>query len=149
MAFKSIKNNTDLFGDSEGEGNGGESTEPIKGQNTGASVGAKNTNAFSTTISFIVTKNLNAVGPTWTLEWIKGPGSLGEVQREDTQTILMEFSPGSQTSGPPLSATRQLSRTTAQQHPCRGSNKERRITSKIDIPRIQHRCDTDQTLQDR
>jgi hypothetical protein len=123
MAFRSIKNNPTLFTDTDGGGGGGANTGPIQGANTGTSVGAKNTNGFSTTVQFIVTKNLNAVGPTWTLEWIKGPGNLGEIQREDTQKIVMEFSPGSPPSGTPLSTampSKQTSKTTAQQHPLLG-----------------------------
>jgi hypothetical protein len=93
MAFRAIRNDPDAFNGSDGGGGGG--------------AGAKNTTAFSSTIQFIVTKNLNAVGPTWTLEWYKGPGNLAELSRADTQQIIIEFSPGttSKTSAKPQTMT--------------------------------------------
>jgi hypothetical protein len=109
MAFRAIRNDPDAFPESgaggSGEGGGGGSGNAAGG-GSGNAAGAKNTSAFSATIQFIVTKNLNAVGPTWTLQWYKGPGNLAEVARADTQLIMIEFSPGaSKTAAQPHTMT--------------------------------------------
>jgi len=87
MAFRSIRNDPDLFID--------ESSDTSQPATVGAgNGGSKNTTGFSTTIEFTITKNLNAVGPTWIYTKFKGPGPLGEIERADEQTIMIAFSPG-------------------------------------------------------
>ncbi len=40
---------------------------------------------------FVILKNLNAVGPTWTLKQLKGPGSLAGVSETNTDQITFAF----------------------------------------------------------
>lgn len=49
---------------------------------------------FGGFVSFVVTKNLNAVGPTWTLQHFKGPGNLGTLSSVNTDKITFGFAPG-------------------------------------------------------
>lgn len=49
---------------------------------------------FGGFVSFIVTKNINAVGPTWTLQHFKGPGNLGTLSSVNTDKITFGFAPG-------------------------------------------------------
>lgn len=48
-------------------------------------------NAFSGYVKFVVLKNLNMVGPTWTLKHFKGPGSLGGIAETNTDQITFGF----------------------------------------------------------
>ena len=57
--------------------------------NTGDSLGK--TAAFGGQIQFIVTKNLNGVGPTWTLKSFKGPGGLAGISEVNTDKIVFAF----------------------------------------------------------
>jgi hypothetical protein len=55
-----------------------------------------NGDAFGETIQFILTENLNGVGPTWTLVHFKGPtGPLVGVQHKDTNKLIISFAPKS------------------------------------------------------
>ncbi|OSJ19974.1 hypothetical protein BSR47_00335 [Bradyrhizobium canariense] len=47
--------------------------------------------AFGGQINFTVTKNLNGVGPTWTLTHFKGPGGLGSVSEVNTDKLTFAF----------------------------------------------------------
>jgi hypothetical protein len=47
--------------------------------------------AFGGYVSFVITKNLNAVGPTWTLTHFKGPGSLAGVSEVNTDKLIFAF----------------------------------------------------------
>jgi hypothetical protein len=38
-----------------------------------------------------VTKNLNSVGPTWSLKHFKGPGSLGGISEVNTDKVVFAF----------------------------------------------------------
>ena len=49
---------------------------------------------FGGTISFIVTKNVNAAGPTWSLVHFKGPGGLIGVSQINTDKIVLSFAQG-------------------------------------------------------
>jgi hypothetical protein len=49
---------------------------------------------FGGTIQFLVTKNVNAVGPTWTLVHFKGPGGLGGLSQVNTDKITLSFAQG-------------------------------------------------------
>jgi hypothetical protein len=54
----------------------------------------KKDKAFGQTISFAVTKNVNAVGPNWKLARFEGPGGLFGAERIDTHQLVISFSPG-------------------------------------------------------
>jgi hypothetical protein len=49
---------------------------------------------FGGTIQFLVTKNFNAVGPTWTLTHFKGPGTLGSLSQVNTDKVTLAFAQG-------------------------------------------------------
>jgi hypothetical protein len=55
---------------------------------TGAKSGS---NAFSGYVKFLIVKNLNMVGPTWTLKHFKGPGSLGGLSETNTDQVTFGF----------------------------------------------------------
>ncbi len=50
--------------------------------------------AFGGTIQFLVTKNVNSVGPTWTLVHFKGPGGLLNLSHVNTDKITLAFAQG-------------------------------------------------------
>jgi hypothetical protein len=50
--------------------------------------------AIGQTIQFVLTSNVSAVGPTWTLNRFVGPGGLGEAERIDTHKLIISFAPG-------------------------------------------------------
>jgi hypothetical protein len=49
---------------------------------------------FGGSVNFDVTKNLNAVGPTWQLEHFSGPGGLGTLERKNTDKLTFAFAVG-------------------------------------------------------
>ena len=49
---------------------------------------------FGGYVSFVVTKNINSAGPTWTLTHFKGPGNLGGLSAVNTDKITFGFAPG-------------------------------------------------------
>lgn len=49
---------------------------------------------FGGSIQFLVTKNVNAVGPTWTLVHFKGPGGLIGASQVNTDKITLAFAQG-------------------------------------------------------
>jgi hypothetical protein len=49
---------------------------------------------FGGTIQFLVTKNVNALGPTWTLVHFKGPGGLVNLSEVNTDKITLAFAQG-------------------------------------------------------
>jgi hypothetical protein len=49
---------------------------------------------FGGSIQFLVTKNLSAVGPTWSLIHFKGPGPLANVSEVNTDKITLAFAQG-------------------------------------------------------
>lgn len=49
---------------------------------------------FGGTIQFLVTKNVNSVGPTWTLVHFKGPGGLLNLSEVNTDKITLAFAQG-------------------------------------------------------
>jgi hypothetical protein len=49
---------------------------------------------FGGTIQFLVTKNFNATGPTWSLVHFKGPGGLGALSQVNTDKIVLSFAQG-------------------------------------------------------
>ncbi len=49
---------------------------------------------FGGYVSFVVTKNINGLGPTWTLTHFKGPGNLGTLSTVNTDRITFGFAPG-------------------------------------------------------
>lgn len=53
--------------------------------------------AFGGYVSFVITKNLNAVGPTWTLTHFKGPGSLAGIAEVNTDKLTFAFAERSAT----------------------------------------------------
>jgi hypothetical protein len=54
----------------------------------------KKDKAFGQTISFVVTKNVNAVGPNWKFARFEGPGGFFGAERIDTHQLVISFSPG-------------------------------------------------------
>src|SRR5258707_1834301 len=49
---------------------------------------------FGGSMQFIVTKNLSAFGPTWSLEFFKGPGALASLSEVNTDKITVAFAQG-------------------------------------------------------
>ncbi len=49
---------------------------------------------FGGTIQFLVTKNVNAVGPTWALVHFKGPGGLLNLSELNTDKLTLAFAQG-------------------------------------------------------
>jgi hypothetical protein len=56
---------------------------------------------FGGSIQFLVTKNVNSVGPTWTLVHFKGPGGLLNFSQVNTDKITLSFAQGAN-AGKPL-----------------------------------------------
>jgi hypothetical protein len=50
--------------------------------------------AFGQSIQFAVTKNVSALGPTWTLVRFTGPGGLFGAERIDTHELIISFQKG-------------------------------------------------------
>jgi hypothetical protein len=53
--------------------------------------------AFGGYVNFVITKNLNAVGPTWTLTHFKGPGGLLGLSEVNTDKLTFAFAERSAT----------------------------------------------------
>lgn len=51
----------------------------------------KTSGSFGSTIKFVISRNTNGTGPTWTLTNFKGPGKLFMAQRTDTNTLNISF----------------------------------------------------------
>jgi hypothetical protein len=49
---------------------------------------------FGGSMQFLVTKSLNAVGPTWSLVHFKGPGGLASLSRINTDKMTLAFAEG-------------------------------------------------------
>lgn len=49
---------------------------------------------FSGIVNFIVTKNLNSTGPTWTLTHFVGPGNLASLSRVNNDKLSFGFATG-------------------------------------------------------
>jgi hypothetical protein len=49
---------------------------------------------FGGYIQFTVTKNVNAVGPTWSLEHFKGPGGLASMSKVNLDKVTLAFAEG-------------------------------------------------------
>jgi hypothetical protein len=49
---------------------------------------------FGGSIQFLVTKQINAIGPTWTLVHFKGPGPLGSLSEVNTDKLTVAFAQG-------------------------------------------------------
>jgi hypothetical protein len=52
------------------------------------------TTQFGGSIQFVVTKNINTVGPTWSLTHFKGPGGLLNLSEVNTDKITLAFAQG-------------------------------------------------------
>jgi hypothetical protein len=52
---------------------------------------AKAKTAFGQTVNFVVTMNVNGLGPTWSLTYFKGPGAMLFAQRIDTHKLIISF----------------------------------------------------------
>lgn len=48
---------------------------------------------FGQSLQFVVTKNVNKVGPTWVLTFFKGPGGFLTMERGDTNKLAISFAP--------------------------------------------------------
>jgi hypothetical protein len=64
--------------------------------------------AFGGSVNFVLTKNLNAVGPTWTLKHFKGPGSLAGFSEVNNDKITFAFASREATDGIPPAAKANL-----------------------------------------
>ena len=60
----------------------------------------KKEKAFGQTVQFVLTRNLNAVGPNWKLVRFEGPGGLLGAERVDTHQLVISFAPGAVTAAP-------------------------------------------------
>jgi hypothetical protein len=60
--------------------------------------------AFGGYVNFIITKNLNSIGPTWMLKHFKGPGSLAGVSEVNTDKLTFAFAERSATGAIPRAA---------------------------------------------
>jgi hypothetical protein len=49
---------------------------------------------FGGSVQFVVTKNLNSLGPTWSLVHFKGPGPLASLSEVNTDKIILAFAQG-------------------------------------------------------
>lgn len=62
--------------------------------NVGTFAGSStSTDAFGETLQFVLTVNLNGVGPAWTLTHFTGPGGLAAVNRMNTNKLIISFAP--------------------------------------------------------
>jgi hypothetical protein len=48
---------------------------------------------FGQALEFVVTKNINSVGPTWVLTFFRGPGGFMKIERGDTNKLAISFAP--------------------------------------------------------
>ena len=55
---------------------------------------------FGGYVNFVLTKNINAVGPTWTLKHFKGPGSFGALSEVNTDKLVFAFAEGADVGKP-------------------------------------------------
>jgi hypothetical protein len=55
---------------------------------------------FGGSITFLVTKSLSALGPTWTLVHFKGPGGLASLSQVNTDKITVAFAQGTNVGKP-------------------------------------------------
>lgn len=53
--------------------------------------GGPKSGAFGGYVKFVVVKNLNSVGPTWSLKYFKGPGPLAGFAETNTDQIIFAF----------------------------------------------------------
>jgi len=53
--------------------------------------------AIGQTLQFVLTRNVNGVGPTWTLSHFIGPGGLAGAERIDTHKLIVTFTPSVKT----------------------------------------------------
>ncbi len=91
-----------------GQRNGGKASERDGG-------GGKKEGPFGTSIEFVVTKSLNATGPTWTLAHFKGPGKLFTGESQNTHKLRISF-------GKEKPDTRDRSGTAAAEDEAKGVN---------------------------
>ncbi len=89
MAFASSK-----YVPAEGGGLGGLENKALKLASAKAASGGESKNKyFGQALEFVVTKNLNGVGPTWILTFFRGPGGFFKVERGDTHKLSISFAP--------------------------------------------------------
>lgn len=55
---------------------------------------------FAGVVNFIVTKNINSTGPTWTLAHFTGPGSFGSLSEVNTDKLSFAFATGKNAGTP-------------------------------------------------
>jgi hypothetical protein len=49
---------------------------------------------FGGSVQFLVTKNMTAAGPTWSLQFFRGPGTLGSLSEVNTDKLTVAFAQG-------------------------------------------------------
>lgn len=52
---------------------------------------SRSQNEFGGHVSFVLTRNVNSVGPTWQLTRFRGPGNMGSLSRSDTNKVTFGF----------------------------------------------------------
>jgi hypothetical protein len=116
---------------------------------------ASDQGAFGGYINFLVTKNVNAVGPTWTLTHFTGPGGLGSLSEVNTDKLTFAFA----VPDVPLTAEqldkRERARRQARLNPSRAVGKPRRavnfraeqLIQQLQINQISNRLNTIRALQ--
>lgn len=66
----------------------------LAARSTGLDTKGSAAKLFGGTIQFLVTKNVNAVGPTWSLVHFKGPGGLAGLSQINTDKVVLSFAQG-------------------------------------------------------
>ncbi|WP_439407951.1 hypothetical protein ACNJX9_04525 [Bradyrhizobium sp. DASA03076] len=116
---------------------------------------ASDQGAFGGYINFIVTKNVNAVGPTWTLTHFTGPGGLGSLSEVNTDKLTFAFAvPDVPLTAEQLSARERarkrarLAPRTAESRPRRAINgRAEQLIQQLQVNQISNRLNTIRALQ--
>jgi hypothetical protein len=110
--------------------------------------------AFGGYINFIVTKNLNSVGPMWTLTHFTGPGGFGSLSEVNTDKLTFAFAVPDVPLTAEQLAKRERARKQGRQAPIpsvlqrRAANlKAEQLIQQLQINQISNRLNTIRTLQ--
>jgi hypothetical protein len=110
---------------------------------------------FGGYINFIVTKNLNTVGPTWTLTHFTGPGGLGSLSEVNTDKLAFAFAVPDVPLTAEQLAKREKARKQRRQSPIAAAPPQRRVANfraeqliqQLQINQISNRLNTIRALQ--
>ncbi|WKA26388.1 hypothetical protein [Bradyrhizobium roseum] len=110
--------------------------------------------AFGGYINFLVTKNLNSVGPMWTLTHFTGPGGLGSLSEVNTDKLTFAFAVPDVPLTAEQLAKRERARKQGRQRPVtsvqqrRSANvKAEQLLQQLQINQISNRLNTIRALQ--